>query len=95
MKCGNPRGFGPGTPLPRGGAAAAHAPLPARRMPARQPVRSAGGSLPAGRPGLSSAVMAGLFAISAVGVVLYLSLVGGALTAAYLTAVVLKGIRLI
>ena len=45
--------------------------------------------------GGSSAVMIGFLAAAAVGVVFYLALVGGWLTAAFLATVVLKGIRLI
>jgi hypothetical protein len=39
--------------------------------------------------------MALLFAAVAVGVLMYLALVGGGLTAAFLATVVLKGVRLI
>ncbi|WP_254217328.1 cytochrome B6 [Synechococcus sp. CCY 9618] len=39
--------------------------------------------------------MTGFFAAAAVGVVIYLGLVGGGLTAAFLATVVLKGVKLI
>ncbi len=45
--------------------------------------------------GGSSAVMIPFLAAAAVGVVIYLALVGGGLTAAFLATVVLKGVRLI
>jgi hypothetical protein len=45
--------------------------------------------------GGSSAVMIPFLAVAAVGVVIYLALVGGGLTAAFLATVVLKGVRLI
>lgn len=45
--------------------------------------------------GGSSAVMNRFLAVAAVGVVMYLALVGGGLTAAFLATVVLKGVRLI
>ncbi len=45
--------------------------------------------------GGSSAVMASFLAAAAVGVVFYLALVGGGLTAAFLATVVLKGVKLI
>lgn len=48
---------------------------------------------PAG--GGSSAVMMAFLAVASVGVVIYLALVGGGLTAAFLATVVLKGVRLI
>lgn len=46
-------------------------------------------------PAPSSAVMAASFCTAPMGVALYLALVGGGLTAAFMAAVVLRGIRLI
>ena len=49
----------------------------------------------AGGDGRSSALMAPLLSAAAMGVAIYLALVAGGLTAAYLATVVLRGIRLI
>ena len=47
------------------------------------------------RGGGFSAVMASFLAAEAMGVLFYLAMVGGGLTAAFLATVVLKGVRLI
>jgi len=52
-------------------------------------------ALLAGRAGRCSALMAPFIAAAAMGVAIYLALVAGGLTAAYLATVVLRGIKLI